>query len=319
MNNLLTLGSAIKKVRTEKQLTQFQLSKLTNMSRTTITMFESGERQPSTEHLVLLSNKLDFDFVTLTNKISNFKNFDHYLLANNLVKHINHGSIEDIKKVFDSSTIINEFTYGEPLVIKTYCETLLLIQVHNDIEAAYQKCVEFFKIDMDSISNFHLKIDMPSHYYAMFFTLSHYLYKEQEWDKLISLYKIMLDFLERNYFNNNINFTNIDRFYKKHYIVCLNNLSEIYFLSKDFKKALHFCNKGIEASREMNKLNVLPFLTKVKVEVLYCSGEVDEAKESYTDFKSFCRVTNNLDYFEESTKIFKDKYTGLFELNFRFL
>ncbi len=43
------IGQIIKQLRSERHLSQFQLSKLSNISRSTISLIESGKRQPTHE------------------------------------------------------------------------------------------------------------------------------------------------------------------------------------------------------------------------------------------------------------------------------
>lgn len=312
MNNYNTIGNIIYILRTNMEISQEQLANISNVSRTVIAKIESGKRNPTEEQLTILSSKLNFDLLSYKDKIHNYKSFEHYLLASELTKLIKTHSIFEISEIIDNNPIFLELDYGQPKILKIYCETIVLITLKKNIDKAFKSCLKFFEIKKLNISNFYPKIGMPEQYYSMILNLGYCLSVKKDFNNSLILYNNTISFLENTYFNKNLPFINIDSFYSKYYIICLNNISDTYFIMKYFTDALSYCNKGIEYSAELNVLIVLPQLTKLKVEILYNLNRIDESKEAYWDFKSICRLSNNFNYFEQVSELFKTTYREIF-------
>ncbi len=312
MEHYNTIGNIISILRTSNNLSQEQLANLTNVSRAVIAKIETGNRTPTEEQLIILSNKLNFDLISFTNKIHNYKTLEHYLLAYELIKLINKNNIISIADIIDENPIFFELNYGEPMILKIYCETIVQIQIKKNIDFAYSSCINFFKIKDLDFSVFTPKINMPNQYYSMILNFGFCLNQKGDCSNAILLYNSTIAFFENLYFNDNLPLVNVDNFYRKYYIILLNNLADTYFISDDYVNALAICIKAIEKSKQLNILNVLPMLVKLKVELHYNLGELDISQEAYVDFKSICRLTNNMPYFENSTETFKSKYSNLF-------
>lgn len=312
MNDYTSIANVINILRINKKLSQEQLANLINVSRTTITKIESGKRKPTAEQLILLSNKLDFDLISYVNTINKYKSYEHYLLAYELSKLVNASSVSEISKIIDSNPLFFELDYGEVKILRTYCETLVLIHIKDDIELAYDICIDFFNITNFIIKDFKPKINMPNEYYSMILNFGYCLSKKKDYSSLLTLQIITVGFLEDLYFSDELPYIDINNFYKKYYIVCLNNLADSYFTIGDFTNALDTCNKGINKSSQLNILSVLAMLIKLKIDILYNLDSLVEARETYSDFKSICKVTNNISYFNTSTKTLKIMYPKLF-------
>lgn len=293
-------------------LSQEQLANISNVSRTVIAKIESGKRNPTQEQLIILSNKLNFDLLTFEDKAQNYKTLEHYLLVSELTELTRSAKNNEISEIINNNPTFYELNYGEPAIIRTYCEILNLITVENNIEQALEYCLDFFEIENLDIKNFRLKIGMPEQYYSIILTLSYCLNCKNDFDNEIILQKKTIDFLESLYFNRDLPFIGVSHFSRKFYIICLNNIADTYFEAKDFEKSLNYCNKGIKHSAKLNISNVLPQLTKLKVEVLYNQNKFDEAKEMFNDFKAICRLNGCVDYFEKTTNTFKTMYPKIF-------
>lgn len=61
----MSLGENIKKYRTERKMTQKQLSELVGVAEITIRQYESGKRSPKAEHIFKISNVLKVPLSTL--------------------------------------------------------------------------------------------------------------------------------------------------------------------------------------------------------------------------------------------------------------
>lgn len=313
MNNSNVLTDMIKSLRVSNNLSQYQVAELLKIPRATYSMIESGHRKPTNEILIPLSNILSFDLVTFSEKISSYKTLEHYLLVDRLLNLIETRNDIAIKDLLEDPIIINEFDYGEPLIIKQYCQILVAIDPLKDYNYAYQKCIEFLGINPDNIQAFQPKIGMPNQYYSQIFNLQYVFHCLEMYDEKLILCDLLVSFLESTFFCSEIPLINIDFFFKKIYIISLNNLADAYLSLGHFDKAFDTCNKAIHKSNKLNVLSKLPLLLNLQIEILCNSQDFSSAKKSMIRFQSFCEVTNEMTYFENSIKKFKTKYPKLFE------
>lgn len=307
-NNIADL---IKKLRKENNLSQEYLAELCNYSKEAIAKVEQGVRHPSKSFLIAISIPLNFDFITYVNEINNFKCVEHYTVTYNLIKAISTRDNDKIGELINTDIVKKEFNYGEPLAIKQYCQTLLLINVDNNATEAYKLCMSCLEID--KIETFKPEINKHYWYYSTIVSLVLALNKMNDFDNQLRLCITIIDYLENVYFNNIIPFPSVDVFYRKYYVLCLNNLADTYFTLNDIPKALEICNKGIDKSNQFKLLDVIHMLLELKIEI-FCSLEnYDDAKLTYSQFKSFCEITNNDKYFKISTINLEKSYPRLFE------
>lgn len=308
-NNIVCV---LKDIRVSNNISQAALGKMTNTSRSLIAMIESGERIPSDEFIISLSRIYKIDMSELIKNINNYKSLDHYFLTDKLIKAIDKRNDYEIKALLEDP-IVSEFDYGEPLIIKQYCQILIMIGISNDFNLAYQKCTEFLNINTQNIKNFQPKIGMSNKYYSQITNLMYILNTLELHDKQLILCDLFVSFLEDTFFYTEIPLINIDFFFKKLYIISLNNLADTYFTLGEFNKSLDICNKSIAESNKLNVLNTLPMIIKLQIEIFCSLEKFCSAKESIVRFKSLCEVTNNMPYFENSITLFKSKYAKLFE------
>ena len=69
----MPFDDVLKKLRTEKGLTQEELAKNTNLSKSVISMYENGKRKPSFEVLELFADYFNVDMNTLTDTLTDTK------------------------------------------------------------------------------------------------------------------------------------------------------------------------------------------------------------------------------------------------------
>lgn len=313
MNDFATIGTVVNRLRINKQLSQEQLANLLHVSRTVIAKIESGDRKPTQEQLVLLSSKLEFDLLDFQNKIHTYKTLEHYLLANEMMKYLKKDEIKRIDETIRENQMFNELNYGEPQILKTYLEVIVMLKLDNNIDGVLNLCIDLFKIkDIDNI-DFQPKVGMPEHYYSMILSLGYCLNKKNNWDNLLKLYINTVKFLESIYLNDNLPVLGITYFYRKYYIICLNNLADTYFELGNYQESFKYCNKGIQFSSKLNILNTMPYLLKLMVELLVKLFRVEEARDVYLQFKAICTITDNTLYFDSVTKALKSNYIFLFE------
>ncbi len=307
------IGELIKILRIERKLSQSALAELCNYSRSALSMIENGTRIPSDDLLLILSNTLNFDFLQFYQGIQNYKTLEHYILTNKLSNFINIGAVSDIADLLHNDVIINEFDYGEPLYAKQYCQLLVYAKQDDNIDLALDYCINILQIDINNINSFKPQISMPKYYNSIIIVFGYCLIKKNQLQNSILISKIHVKFLEDTYINNLSSFSSFDPYYKKLYIILLNNLSDTLLVVNEFDAALSVCNKGIQQSCNLNILSILPQLLAIKVEILYNLKDFEESKEVYLEFKYLCRTTNNNDYFSTTMDRLLTKYPNLFE------
>lgn len=311
MNNK-ALGSLVKQLRENNNLSQYQLGKITNISRSTLSMIEVGTRIPTEEQLLMLTRTLKFDLVTFSKNTTTYKTIEHYIIATELISAINEHSVKKIINIYEKNMMLIEFNYGSPMILKKYCEIIIIVYEKKDISLAYKSTIEFLNIDINNLHKFKIPFNMPNYYYSLLVIVLYCLNFQKKYNEVLTLELIIIDFLESSYFNDDFPFLQIDTFYNKYYIVALNNLADTYFTLNQYKNALYNCNKGIKFSNKLNILSILPMLLIIKVEIQYNLNLISEAKETFIDFKSLCHITDNFNYFETYKKDFEIKYPLLF-------
>lgn len=153
---------------------------------------------------------------------------------------------------------------------------------------------------------------MPDQYYSAIQSLVCIFSMQKCYSKQKTICFILVDFLEQNYFNNIVPVTSIDVFYRKYYVVTLNNLADAYFSSNEYSEALTVCEKAINQCFTLDTNYAIFALLKLKVEILYNLNELTESKKTYNEFSVFCQIAKYHTYFENSTNKFKKIYPELF-------
>ncbi len=309
-NNIVNnnLGSIIKNLRIELGISQQQLADNTTYSRDYISKIELGKRYPPEDLIISLSTCLNIDLLTLSKKINNYKNFNHYLASNKLISCIETQDLEQIKHLLLSDNIYAEFIYGEPLIIKNYCLMLVLFHIDKNFDKCLSLAQSTLDISLSDITNYNFKVTSNYYYYSILLVLCSLIKLNGDYTLLLNFEKNFISFLDKNYFSNIISIHSVDYYFKKLYTVLLNNLADTYFNILEFDNALTFCNIGIEKCNFLNIISTLPMLLKLKTEILYSSNNITEAKATYSDFHSICNITNNLKYFENTSSLFRNNY-----------
>ncbi len=306
------IGLLIKNLRSKKNISQETLANRTFISRSALSMIEIGQRQAPEDFLILASNILEFDFLNYIQKSSNFNKIEHFTLSYKLLNAVQSNDINSIEELLEHDTVKTEFTYGEPLGVKTTC-TALLLNRRGDYKTVIDICYEFFNINDITIKTFKPKVNMPTYYYSLIINLTFSLKKVGNIDNAFIIERAMVDFLENTYFNAHLPFTSIDYFYHKQYVLSLNNLADSYFICKNYDMALEICNKAIIQSKRLGVLGLLDALLELKTEILYCIFDYLGSKATFLQFKAICEVTDYLDYYSKIEEKFKILYPLLFE------
>ena len=93
------LGNILKSLRIKKGLTQSELAKELNVSRSSIGMYENGERKPSVEALEIFADffNVDMNYITGTTKDEYYINLQTRQIAQEIFEN------EELKALFNAS------------------------------------------------------------------------------------------------------------------------------------------------------------------------------------------------------------------------
>ncbi len=302
------LGDIIKEKRIELGYTQQQLADLSGYTRTLISKIEQSKRNPSEELLLDLSYLLSFDFISLYKNQDKFKSLKHYILYNQLSQAIEQRNIQKVSDLLDNKIIKDEFNYGDTYILREYCNSLIYLEVDKNPKKAYKLCLKVLNIKEDSLDNHIIKLNQPHYYYSFYLSFERILADQGKLNCEVYLIKNIIKFLERNYFNTIIPLASVDYYFKKLYIICLNNLADVNLRLKNYDTALLICDTAIEKSKELNVLNILYDILILKIELLYLLGKKDMSIVSYTQLSSFCELTNHKDFLTRETTRIKEQY-----------
>ncbi len=302
------IGYILKKIRLNKSVTQQQLAEYCNCSKDNISKIERGIHKPAQDLLHSFSLFLKFDFITLNKKISNFKNYEHYLLTHEMIAFVDSKNLKGIEEILKKPVIQNdEFNYGEPLIVKDYCTSLVLFHIDKDYDKLLSLALKILNIDsFEDIETFVPEPQQHNYYYAIALSLGGVLNHQKNFKLLLTFQNNCLSFLENMYFNNIIPFSSIDLYYKKLYITVLNNYADTLYNLQNYEMSLEVCNKAINYSNTLYISNVILQLLKLKTFNLFHLNRLEDCKEYFAHFKSFCTINDNLDYFNDSIKGFEN-------------
>lgn len=116
MDRVVVIGERIRKLRNSKGLTQKELGKILSMNKTTISHYEKGERSPSIETLIKISDyfKVDIKYILGMNNIG--KSYDKEIkLSDEEIEFLT-----EIRKISVYKNIINNpVNYAKLIDMKT--------------------------------------------------------------------------------------------------------------------------------------------------------------------------------------------------------
>ncbi len=279
-----SFGDLIKEIRIKNGFSQQELSEHTAYSRDYLSKIEVGKRNPSDDFLVSISTTLNFDFSTLHKKLNNFITLDDYFLTNKLVECIEAKNIDKIKQLLDNEIFTYKMNYGESRITKEYCQALVIFYIDNNTDKALQYCLDILEITYDKIDDYEIKVNFP-YYYSLLLLLGHIMSEKKDYNILENFLKKFIAFIDNYYLNGILPIYSVEYYYKKLYITILNNYADTLLKLGECQLALNQCNKAIDVSNKLNILSLLPYLYKMKVEILHVTGNLFEVKQNLNYLK----------------------------------
>lgn len=303
------IGQLVASLRRQQKLSQLQLATKLGYERDFISKIERGKNKIPQNILYPLSMHLKFDFVNFSKYTHIYNSVEHFTISTELIDCIENNNIEKMSQLLLDPVLIEEFDYGNPLILKLYCSAIIETKVNNNIYNSIDLCLSILKINsISNISTFIPQLYKEDRYYSAILLLGYNLSclnKHQLHKTLI--YNTIKEF-ETNIFNDSISTDISEYFIKKFYICTLNNYADILFYFKEYKEALSVIEKAINFASDYKILFSLDFLLKLKVDALCKLSYFSEAEITYLQFKSTCELMKSTDYFIKNELEFRNKY-----------
>ncbi len=307
------IGVIISYLRKSSNLTQQELAEKVGCTREFISQIERNLCNLPQYSMLSFSKHLNYDIEKIIKEIYKYNNFEHYLLSCKLVEYVEAMDIINIGILLTNKTIVNEFNYGYPYILKMYCTAIFERNINKDLQLSTEYCLDILKINhIVEIPNFTLTLGNEEHYYSTILVLGENLNDLQEYELHIDLLKNLINFLEKNIFNLALPMSSANYFYKKLYISTLNNYAHSLMLLNDFDLALEICENDIIFATSNNILLLLDLLYKLKTEILYKMSRIEEAKQAFNLYHSLCIITNKQINFKNTNYLFIEKYPLLY-------
>lgn len=164
---------------------------------------------------------------------------------------------------------------------------------------------------LNDIKYFSPSLYNENRYYSTILLLGVNLHNLNKYTIHKQLLQNTLSTLEDHIYNDEISISLSSYFFKKYYVNLLNNYADALYTLKEYQTALDICIKAEDFSIKYSTLYMLHFVLKLKVETLYKLDNTDLANITFSNFKSLCYITKNLEYMESSIIDFKNKKIDL--------
>jgi transcriptional regulator with XRE-family HTH domain len=102
---VLLFGDRLKQLREEKQLSQIELAKLLHIANTTLSMYETGNREPDYDTLKLLASELDCSTDYLLG-LTNIRKY-YTVIASKFVDQLPEGELKEFVKKYGDEILLD--------------------------------------------------------------------------------------------------------------------------------------------------------------------------------------------------------------------
>ncbi len=310
----ISLGQLVRQLRQLKGISQQTLATELGYSRRQIGRIEAGEVELARELTNLLSNYFNVDIEQYISISKTFSNSGNYIDYVNLRKAIEHLDLDNISEYHKKLINIDEYNVGENLQLLLYAEGMLLsYRENNFIESNFCcfKALDTYKYnDYITLLKSTILTEMS---YPILFLMQYNYDMLGEHDIVLELAIELVNHFESLVFNNLVPIKKDMYFMRKYYIISLNNLSHVYFVSNIYSKALEYIDRSISLSNEYGISIVMYYLYRLKFEIYYMMNDIEKSKEFYIVFKNACMFTSKMNYFNDIQVELKSKYPLLFD------
>lgn len=298
MNNLdRNIGKLMYIQRKKLKLSQQDVANVLFCVRSNISHYENGSRSIPHEYLLPLSKVLKFNFIQYVENSHKYKTTEHYQLAYEMIDYTVNFSYEKLEELLSNEVIINEFNYGSAFILREYSRAQVATYIYNDYESAETILLNILNVGSRyELVNFEPILCVEERYYSCIVHLGSILCMRGHIDLSEKLFKKTITFIEYYYTNNNIPTQSINTNFRKIHVALLNNYADVLLRQNRLDEALVSCNNALNHLIKYETTYILELVLKLKIEILYKLGDIEECQELFNDFKSICKLKSNIEY-----------------------
>ncbi len=309
---LNNLGTMIKKLRKEQGLTQLELAEAVWRSRQYISFLENNERPLADEIVFPLSQALNFNFEQYVKNKDKYETTEHYILSHELKTAIDTVNTDKIQDLLKNKVVQTEFDYGSPHILKMYCTALICKNIEGNLLEAKRALLSALQVkDIMDMYDFTPVFHSEERYYSCIALLSNILSVQKQNELALTILINTINFIEKNFFEDSRPNDSATIYFRKLYIALINNHSHILFMKEEYDEALIICNKGLNVCISTDMHYGVEIILKLKIEVLYKLGKINQAQETYNEFKILCKLKKCDKLFNDTNKLFNEKLQNI--------
>lgn len=302
----MSIGNIIKQLRVKYNITQQDLANELSITKSYLSKIEKNERNISDTELMKLSTIFNINLLIIKEFLTKFDSFDElekYYLLRNLIEN---KKIDDIEKFINENG--NVFISKEAVLQKEYSSALILAIKYKSYEDSINSCYKCLNIDNNTdIDNININIYYNSTL-SILVLLIYNLIMLNNYTKSLQVSERVIEYYNTVLHSKEFIFLNESFFFRKTYIIFLNNYAFTLFKNNQLEKALYYCNYAIEQASNFSILNQLYLLLETKMEILYALKNYKGAEEVYYMLKNLCIITNRIDVLENTNNLIKINY-----------
>lgn len=314
VDNLINCGETIKKLRKENKYSQDKLAKLANCSRRTIIRIEKND-VPIDDFMEDKFNiifNIDLkEYNKITSLYNDYSTYQNCILLKNAILSANYDSIISYNEKFKK---LVSFQKGEPLLLLTYSDILILITLHNKLDEALKLALMVLKITGIDELFLLLKTNILSDStYSIIIAITSILDSLGDTKTSYTLTQSLYEHFNTFIFNEKYLLSNQRYDFVRKYITIVNNYADSCFEMNELSKANKLLDIGIDTAIKYESTHSIEYLYALKTEINYLLGDITQSKENFDIFYSLCKFKNNTRFLEKKMNDLHNKYYKLFD------
>lgn len=311
-----SFNTLLKNIRLEFGFTQKELADKLNCSQELISRIEKGKRDIADDILLSLSTLYKTNLFDYQANFKNFKNFSDYKLYHELLALADdENNIELIQAKLNDNRIAN-FDYGEPLLLKNYCQSLVELYIQSNYDKCIKICLSSLECSSENLISIELNTLKSPFYYSSILTLAPALFKSGKVELAKTVSELFLKHFELMLENEFFNYSKNSYLYAKYTVLIMVNYAEMILATGDYLRANELCDESIRKSGLLNTLSGVHHILKTKSEAIYLSGNHKDAAIIFRHLEIYCKYSGLDTYFNKTSNLFKTIYPEIFNLNY---
>lgn len=288
------IGNILHELRTARNLSRRELSKMINCSESTIVRIEKGETKASEYMISQFENIFHVnlnDYYTIASK---YHSYDTYLKCMELKNLIYKNDIVQVAEYITLYNDNSDFKFGEPYLLLCYCNMLVYAELHNKYDMALN--LGFTALDVTDFNNLMNKLDelvFCNTTYSIFLLINNIFDYSDELEKSYILSKKLYYHFKYIIFNNTNRIETFDHDLQEKYLLVINNYARSCLSNKLYIECVDLSTIGIEYSLKFNSLIILEYLHLLLMEANYQLGNLEASLENEKYFISLCQIKKN--------------------------